>query len=136
MSGSNTWRLYVADNGEKFSIYVAKHLADIRPVGVGVNPNTLNPIMPPRDQDYPALPRGFECRYCWVHSFPRAENLSLPPIRLVISDPAYFALLPDPYSNFLSERAFGRYPAGYFVASSVIGERRICGRRIDDYQDG
>lgn len=82
MAGSQTWRTYIADTGEKFSVSINKSIAEgIFTSIYGFESAQL--LFPPRADNYPVLPRGYRMRIVNLRS--SLPNLS--PKRLNIRVP-------------------------------------------------
>jgi hypothetical protein len=132
MSGSLTWRLYVADNGEKFSVQVAKHTAILKQNVAGGNGQGLD-LLPVRSADHPFLSRGLEPRYAWFYPYQRFLYPKTKPLKIIVSDREFWARLSDPnQANILVPAGNNYYSSGYLIASYLVGERREALTRVDD----
>jgi hypothetical protein len=134
MAGSQTWRVYVDDLGNRYSVPVSKHVGDGfgQALELGTNSYLRGALFDKRTQNYPLLPRGVVMRYAVCHRFVVGQKKAgksriihfgstdlirilrqyIPSIRIV-----------DPRNGETVD----------WVPTSVCGEKFPCVPRPDDY---
>lgn len=123
MAGSQTWRTYIADNGDRFSVNINKALASGLFKALYANLST-EVLFPSRLDDYPPLPKGYKMRYLNMRS-------SLPDVsrkRLNIRVPFGNAVIIQQLTLEFATVQFdkGVYATGtYYDVSSYQGEYRL-----------
>lgn len=131
MAGSQVYRVYQTDFGEKYSVEVAKHVA-VAVVRGGVRPAfELDILFAARDANYPPLPHGFKMRFVVCHPYNdllhKKKHILIP-----VGSPNAFRLAQFAYNSieFLSGVQFNQ--SRYWLVSRTTGESRAIPPRVDD----
>lgn len=127
MAGSLTWRTYIADNGDRFSVSINKSIAEALFTSV-IGFGGAQLLFPPREGNYPPLPRGYRMRLLNLHS-PLPD---LPPKRLNIRVPFGNVEIVRELGGSLPKIQFftGVYATGtYYDIASYQGEFRVINLR-------
>ncbi len=128
MAGSNTWRTYITDQGDRYSIRVSEHTAN----GVGYGLSVANVLCPIRTASYPSLPTGFEPRI--VYARPANSATVLKKVRsrafVVGSRDVWLSIrTPNNAVEFFEGTQFNQ--SRFWVVTGYRGEREIIPPRYD-----
>lgn len=123
MAGSLTWRTYTSDTGEKFSVSINKSIANALFTSLA-GFESAQFLFPPREANYPVLPRGYRMRLVNLRSSlpnlaPHKLNIRVPFGNLKVAQALGDEL---PVIQFFT----GVYAIGtYYDVSSYQGEFRL-----------
>lgn len=134
MAGSITWRTYECDDGTRYSLKIAKHLANAVIVATS---GVSGKCCLERGQNYPELPRGFQPRYVQAYPFyPVSGSYGRGTKKIIVGNPVPYGYLlgsPRPYIDFGDNNVAG-WVARYWQIKYVCGEQFVKISPTDAWQ--